>query len=1289
MSTTSGRQGIVWIGLVAVLANSLCPPVLPAGGWPGWPGTTRNLTTVERLAQQIDRVEKHIDHYGSVVPKAPDVWGEARLTKYRREYETQMAAQLAEFQATINAAISRSDQAFLASALSLQAAVSGDRAVATTPASRSESEASTVIAIPDGVDVEKAISGFDTVIKRSAKASEQVIGFGDVGKKGIALEPTIHLDQMSRYINHLHQLRRISDGDDKADAPGYALHLVRMPISVLPGDKTREGYGAEVTVMAKPHLHESLLPETFRGLVINDLVDQMTFPLAKFLDSEFREELLSQLDVYLALVALNGFVEGAMQLTVDDSRGWDVLRTKLAKFKDRMRRRLSDSETKTMMLEVVDMVMAAADLAAVNRVLVVNDETAVPYKSQLADRLKSDLPDLDKRIQDTLGTRNRPFESFTPGSMSLADALDGFATGSDPATQDLKSRTSAAYSTALSVIQQRTGPVLPTRTVVPAEAAREQQTPLNAQRIEIEKRFNQFWAEFEVSVPVSSLAPTRKKRFPFPPFHLREVYGDVGFLLVAQLANGLKHDPLNIQHTLLLDLQKVLAEEFHAAYDCLNRNPQSWEHCQTALHNAIRSDDTDQVEILRNAFLDSLIPSEVKYSHTGAMAWMIVVESALLNEQLKEDVRLLAAAKNAFCLNVDTLDWMNFFGPNPSPDARMLFNEYVRYRWPIHVVAVDPITQDQNVADSFSQRREMQLALALGFASGRVGADSFTRMARRLELDMETIALNRTVVGFSHGSDTFGWRFYPRVQSPDTGGHLQTFAVDMFKGISRDHELRERRLEPGTREVTAIVIMPSFVPYVIFDTRTNWFKLTHPDKREFTLQDTVAVSGEIMQMRRLSTACAKDAHLYRQDEVYRLTRAVEQLERRLPLQTTYAQMPFENSLGGFEFFNTGTADLAPELHGFYGEPGIRVKSTPTTRKTTIFLVGNHFSVHETKVIAGNQAICDDDMTLISRQVMQVSVPETATVIDDGKGGKFVDVHVATPYGVSNHILVPVIPDGATNPPAPAPAPAPVDLAAHVAERHFESYAWTGNEIGANLLINDLGETEEFQFSQEFPDVKYNGSMPTGFGPTRADVACHVAIKYRGAPKAKTRFVRHVESGDFSKNIAPLGKEHADQIAGAVEELIEEYRVNSGLLPQDVVSIELVGVLRVHHGGTKSQEVGLPVVQMDGDPLEVKIAIIEHKDEHAAIIPDNAEERLFGRRASAPRDQHGLPPMKAVKWTPAANSANVSPDVPPNEDRVLRPESARPSWLTGSTPPLTFPRLTRPGDAEGTEHRAVR
>ena len=48
-------------------------------------------------------------------------------------------------------------------------------------------------------------------------------------------EPTTYEDQKKRFLDHLHELRCINEGDDNTDAPGYALNLVRLPVSVFLG----------------------------------------------------------------------------------------------------------------------------------------------------------------------------------------------------------------------------------------------------------------------------------------------------------------------------------------------------------------------------------------------------------------------------------------------------------------------------------------------------------------------------------------------------------------------------------------------------------------------------------------------------------------------------------------------------------------------------------------------------------------------------------------------------------------------------------------------------------------------------------------------------------------------------------------------------------------------------------------------------------------------------------------------------------------------------------------------
>src|SRR5262249_51569636 len=153
-------------------------------------------------------------------------------------------------------------------------------------------------------------------------------------------------------------------------------------------------------------------------------------------------------------------------------------------------------------------------------------------------------------------------------------------------------------------------------------------------------------------------------------------------------------------------------------------------------------------------------------------------------------------------------------------------------------------------------------------------------------------------------------------------GNLQATAETIFGGPTRDHDLLSRKMEAGMRECVAIVVMPSFVPFVHVDFRSNWFLLadkhSHFQKaghRVMDVKSAVQESRDIVQLRELSYACFKDATLYRDGEVNRLQRAVQQLDRQLPLQSAKIPMPYENSLSGFELFSDGATSLAPSLFG--------------------------------------------------------------------------------------------------------------------------------------------------------------------------------------------------------------------------------------------------------------------------------------------------------------------------------------------------------------------------------------
>ncbi len=879
------------------------PPPLPAD------------PCLEELTREVLWLEHHVNHYGSVVAKAPDVWGQSRLTRHRAEYEEQMRAQLDRFESRSSAALRRSDQAFLGMALALQAAA-GSRPGPADVAVPAPNVVNTIQGLLPSTN-ETGGRAEAVVVARTAPfalpAGPQGISFGD---GPLALEPTLHLDQLSRYLQHLNQLRRINEGDDSADAPGYSLNLVRIPVSITPGSLTRKGYGAELTCIAEPILGDDLLPATFRNLVINDLVD---------------------------------VIAPALTWAVNDPEclGW-----------------------------------AATILGD--------------------DRADGALPEPDRR----------------QGVMA--------------AMQALSARLPAVTPMAVPAVQ------------------------------------------------------TRRARLPIPFSQLADVSGIRQIaILIRDTRLALEHDPANRPCIGYMAVRVLLEAELKAAYEFLSipAHRHLWQELPGwNLPDLVRGRDAARLGGIRCRFFtsvaagarggaggwllpapDSSIETElladadlccgqpqpavpVCQTTTAVLAWGILVESGLLDQRLAEDVREAATslgrpAPAAGCTSP-------FYGPDPAPDARAAFAEYVRTRWPIRVFALDPAVEEQNVDETYSRRRELQIAMALAAASGRLNAQALTRYTRRLETDLAVVSLNRTIVGFSHGSDTFGWRFQPRVQAPPTRGTLATLGDTLRGGPTSDGDLAQRQLEPGMRECSAIVVMPSFVPHVRFDVQSRWYSLVHPRAVVPDIREAVRLTRAVEAIRRRDgcLACRSGSLAAAQ-----LQRQADMLERRLPAQSLTALVPYENTAGGFELFNTGISDLAPELLGWYGAAGIDPAGS-----TALFLVGKGASVHDTQVIAGGRVVPFD---LVGRDVIKVEIPGGVQTIPaaeacppgtarlgqsrlrlasaaeplpapravlagpavaadccglDCNRREVVAIHLATPYGVSGRLLVPVIPRAAAS-----------------------------------------------------------------------------------------------------------------------------------------------------------------------------------------------------------------------------------------------------------------------------------
>jgi hypothetical protein len=203
------------------------------------------------------------------------------------------------------------------------------------------------------------------------------------------------------------------------------------------------------------------------------------------------------------------------------------------------------------------------------------------------------------------------------------------------------------------------------------------------------------------------------------------------------------------------------------------------------------------------------------------------------------------------------------------------------------------------------------------------------------------------------------------VQTPPTRGQLAALGETLC-GPSSDADLMQRALEPGIRECVAIVVMPSFVPRLTFDVQTRWFSLAHPAATEPGMRHTLKLSRSLKAIEQSAAACGRCSHLYYGGQQAHLMRKVEQLAERMPQQTLQARIPHENTCGGFELFDAGVTDLAPELAGWYGAPGV-----DPAAGTTLFMIGKGFSVHDTRVIAGGRPA---RYRLLSREVIEVEIP---------------------------------------------------------------------------------------------------------------------------------------------------------------------------------------------------------------------------------------------------------------------------------------------------------------------------
>ena len=875
--------------------------------------------TLQQAAAIVDCIDKELYKTGMIGIKVPDVWGQNRMTRYRSEYESQMAQNLGQFQLILQGAQRRSDTAVLTSATSLAATVAavnqptgglfgGGRGTSSsstatappvqqsttvnnTPAA-SGSSGSAASSGPTPADPTALLTDIST--KLAALQSgllplpQNINNFATkTGQPGVGLEPTVQLDEESNYINHLHQLRRINGGDDKTDLAGYGLYLLRMPVSLMPGPETRKGKGAIVTMDARHDLPEDLLGYIFGQVVVKDCA----FALTQLINHELHRKLCQ-----------------------------DCLGTNKTKNDPRHEVRPASYLAPNPAPQPRDLTMHSPG----------SPTAAGPEASTLAD------------LRIILGSQKWP------------------------------------------------------------------QTPLSSDG---EPDLNVSGDNDRLKLLVDAVNLSQQDPYRHDPSTFSWI--------LAALDQARVYMQRNVQSTTLFQSPKyALIGELYSRRD---------------FKSLIREREAFLKELIRYRLkVDPLqFPSdwENHLTATDVLAFLLIVQATAVDHHLKVDMNSIAQRRGLG--NGDASQYA-FYDLQPTPEASAAFNLYVATKWPLHVYSLDPAVDQQNVLDAFSRRSELQLALAAAVSSGSIGFKNATSYARQLDLDLETVGLNRTAVGFGAGETTFGWMFYPRVQTPPTQSNLARIGgLLAWNGPGPNYDLKNRQIEPGQRECIALLVTPNFIPSLRMTTVANWFDIAGSHgHRKLDNQEMLGYSRKLQQARfALSQAC--DSQAYRPSDLTILQQRVEQISSMLPTQEFRVDLPDEGDLLGSEIFSQGAVGLNPSLLGWYGE------HPKEGQNSTVFLLGRGFSVADTQVIAGGVDVPEAQKRLISRNVMEIVIPANARVYThnctpttaDSATPKpnpnsspakpcnwsVIDVHIATSNGISNHLYVETDPKDASQP----------------------------------------------------------------------------------------------------------------------------------------------------------------------------------------------------------------------------------------------------------------------------------
>ena len=742
------------------------------------------LTDAEEMVDDLDRL---MMAYGTISVKTPDVWGQDRLAKFRSEYEAQMAEWLKHgFKGDINASVRRAESE------SRQVQVGTSLGPPTTKSASTTQDDSAAY---------NAMSKNLAALSSSNQASSPTT----TEKAPVSLEPTVVLDEHSSYLNHLNQLRRINAGDDLADRPGYGLYLVRIPVTLSPGPRSRKGKGAIITVSAKSVMTKSTLRNALRNTVINETVNNLTQAIRN-------------------------------QSIKDDDR--------------------------------------------------------------------------------TSGRGN--------GSFSLVSYAD----------------TELFYGR-------------PNIELLSKEAENQLSKELDNEPHHRTARVSE-WLRQEL---------------------------EASYQFLEQAATPDRSGTLNANTDPLEELGDLVARRDFSRIALMHDNHK--EEPQVKLTSGEEVDAVDQLGGPRKRVVSTL-------------AFALQIQAAGISRRLKQDMTDQDAT-----LKPEFLRQLSFFEPEVSDEVFHAFEHYVTVKWPLRVYAIEPVIAQQNVADAFGRSKRSALDLIGSGPMGPWKALAGIAADRRAADDETAIRLNPTMVGFGAGQSTFGWIFYPRLQtSGSSNGRLLTDVALLLNGRVPDPIGNDQSIEPGQRECTALIEMPNFVPEIEFVTVANWFRTSEiGDGQRSDLEKASSLGRRLIEAENALNK-AKVEGRYRPEDYQIVTDRINQLRDLMPTQRLVVRVPFSGDHNDSRIFCSQGLQLRPSLLGWHGKPPERGE------ESTLFVEGRNFSVHDTHVIAGGKLA---KSVLVSRNLLEVTIAKDASPTPSAEGDPLLDINVATPNGVSNHLLIKIAP----------------------------------------------------------------------------------------------------------------------------------------------------------------------------------------------------------------------------------------------------------------------------------------